>query len=99
MVFSFSSICCYWGKWATNILPGVGGLPGNDGGPPAGNHGQHDGGGDLQGQADILHEVSIIQFSSADVIFSTGCLMWPVKTCTQWGSWLSPTPSRMFLMK
>ena len=58
MVFSFSSICCYWGKWATNILPGVDGLPGNDGGPPAGNHGQHDGGGDLQGQADILHKVN-----------------------------------------
>ena len=35
-------------------------MPGNNGGPPTGNNGQHDRGGDLQGQADILHKVNIL---------------------------------------
>ena len=42
------------------ILAGVGGLLGNNGRPPKGNNGQHDCGGDLQGQADILHKVNIL---------------------------------------
>ena len=31
-------------------------------------------------------------FNIVHNIFMTGCLMWQVQTCTQWGWWSSPTP-------
>ena len=40
------------------FLVGLGDMPGNDGGSPEGNYGQHDCRGDLQGQADLLDKVS-----------------------------------------
>ena len=41
-----------------DLLVGLGDMPGNDGGTPEGNYGQHDCRGDLQGQADLLDKVS-----------------------------------------
>ena len=55
-------------KQARHFMSGVGGLLGNYGGAPAGNHGQHDRGGDLQGQADILHKVNILPNSLHNIL-------------------------------
>ena len=49
-----------WTNWQQMLLSGVGDLPGHYGGAPTGNNGLHDGGGDLQGQADIFHKVNIL---------------------------------------
>ena len=41
-----------------DLLVGLGDMPGNHGGTPEGNYGQHDCRGDLQGQTDLFHKVS-----------------------------------------